>query len=74
VQDAGNFERRAAPVGVRDEGGAIRVVADDGSVRTAVAKAYPISIDTQLYDEIARRPEVQARAKEIRRASATRRP
>ncbi|MFB9282798.1 trehalose-6-phosphate synthase [Microbacterium laevaniformans] len=67
VQDAGNFTNAVRrQFGFETKSGAIRVVADDGSVRTAVAKAYPISIDTQLYDEIARRPEVQARAKEIR--------
>ncbi|WP_061683656.1 alpha,alpha-trehalose-phosphate synthase (UDP-forming) [Microbacterium laevaniformans] len=67
VQDAGNFTNAVRrQLGFETKSGAIRVVADDGSVRTAVAKAYPISIDTQLYDEIARRPEVQARAKEIR--------
>lgn len=67
VQDAGNFTNAVRrQLGFETKSGAIRVVADDGSVRTAVAKAYPISIDAQLYDEIARRPEVQARAKEIR--------
>ncbi|WP_183043688.1 trehalose-6-phosphate synthase [Microbacterium sp. AG790] len=67
VQDAGNFTNAVRrQLGFETKSGAIRVVADDGSVRTAVAKAYPISIDTQLYDEVARRPEVQARAKEIR--------
>lgn len=67
VQDAGNFTNAVRrQLGFETKSGAIRVVADDGSVRTAVARAYPISIDAQLYDEIARRPEVQARAREIR--------
>jgi len=67
VQDAGNFTNAVRrQLGFETKSGTIRIVADDGSVRTAVAKAYPISIDAQLYDEIARRPEVQARAKEIR--------
>ncbi len=66
-QDAGNFTNAVRrQLGFETKSGVIRVVAEDGSVRTSVAKAYPISIDAQLYDEIARRPEVQARAKEIR--------
>jgi trehalose 6-phosphate synthase len=35
-------------------------------VRTVVAKAFPISIDAASYEELARRPEIQARAREIR--------
>jgi len=31
-----------------------------------VAKAFPISIDTTAFEEVARRPEVQARARQIR--------
>ncbi|MGO8609462.1 trehalose-6-phosphate synthase, partial [Rhizobium johnstonii] len=34
--------------------------------RVAISKAYPISIDVATYDDLARRPDVQARAKEIR--------
>jgi len=38
----------------------------DKLVRTVVAKAFPISIDAARYEELARRPDIQARAKEIR--------
>lgn len=67
VQDAGNFATAVRrQLGFETKAGAIRVTEPDGAVRTAVAKAYPISIDADLYDELARRPEVQARAAEIR--------
>ena len=35
-------------------------------VRTVLARQFPISIDAQAYQELARRPEIQARAREIR--------
>lgn len=35
-------------------------------VRTVLARAFPISIDSDQYQELARRPEIQARAREIR--------
>ena len=38
------------------------------SGRDVRAAAFPISIDTQAFEEIARRPEVQDRAKELREA------
>jgi trehalose 6-phosphate synthase len=38
----------------------------DGAVRTVVARAFPISIDAQSFEALARTPEVQARAKQIR--------
>lgn len=67
VADAGNFARAVRrQLSFETKAGSIRVRLPDGGVRTAIAKAYPISIDTAVYDEIARRPEVQARAKEIR--------
>ena len=37
-----------------------------GATRQVIAKAYPISIDSESYEVLARRPDVQARAKEIR--------
>ncbi|MBN9176157.1 MAG: trehalose-6-phosphate synthase [Microbacterium sp.] len=67
VADAGNFARAVRrQLGYETKAGAIRVPTEDGGVRTAVAKAYPISIDAAAYDELARRPDVQARAREIR--------
>ncbi|QNE34580.1 alpha,alpha-trehalose-phosphate synthase (UDP-forming) [Leifsonia shinshuensis] len=37
-----------------------------GLVRTVLARAFPISIDAEAYQELARRPSIQERAKEIR--------
>nr|WP_051336934.1 alpha,alpha-trehalose-phosphate synthase (UDP-forming) [Leifsonia aquatica] len=37
-----------------------------GLARTVLARAFPISIDTEKYQELARRPDIQARAQEIR--------
>ncbi|CAI9386460.1 trehalose-6-phosphate synthase [Microbacterium sp. T2.11-28] len=66
VADAGNFARAVRRrFGYETRAGSIRVPTDGGH-RTAVAKAYPISIDTASYEELARRPEIQARAAEIR--------
>ncbi len=67
AQDASNFSSAVRrQLGFETKAGAIRVVGGDGTVRTAMAKPYPISIDTDVYEELANRPEVQARAKEIR--------
>ncbi|HYP73232.1 MAG TPA: trehalose-6-phosphate synthase, partial [Microbacterium sp.] len=67
TMDAGNFGTAVRrQLGLETKSGAVRVPDADGRHRTAVAKAYPISIDAALYDEIARRPDVQARAREIR--------
>lgn len=41
-------------------------VPDQGGSRTAIAKAFPISIDTAPYLELAAREDVRARAAEIR--------
>ncbi|MFF7292306.1 trehalose-6-phosphate synthase [Microbacterium sp. NPDC008134] len=50
------------------KGPSIAVPLDDesGSTRTAVARAFPISIDTEPYLALAARGDVQARAAEIR--------
>lgn len=48
------------------KGSAVAIPTDDGRTRTAVARAFPISIDTAPYLELAARPEVRARAAEIR--------
>ena len=37
-----------------------------GLVRTVLARAFPISIDAQAYQDLARRPSIQERAREIR--------
>lgn len=65
--DAANFAgavRRR--FGYDIKAGAISVPVPEGGTRQSVAKAYPISIDTASYEELARRPEIQARAREIR--------
>jgi trehalose 6-phosphate synthase len=48
------------------KGAHVTVVEADGSTRTAVARAFPISIDTAPYIELAQREDVKARAAEIR--------
>ena len=52
--------------GVATRGVVIDVPTEDGESRRVVAKHFPISIDAAGYEEIARRPEVQARARQIR--------
>ncbi|GGI36872.1 hypothetical protein GCM10010988_11120 [Cnuibacter physcomitrellae] len=44
----------------------ISAVRPNKPVRTVVARAFPISIDAESYEDLARRPDIQARAKEIR--------
>ncbi len=44
----------------------IATVRDDKLVRAVVAKAFPISIDAASYEELARRPDIQERARQIR--------
>jgi len=48
------------------KGSAVTIPTEDGGTRTAVARAFPISIDTGPYLELAARPDVRARAAEIR--------
>src|SRR5690606_18303718 len=47
-------------------GPVIQVPGPDGHDRQVRASAFPISIDSSRFDEMARRPEVRARAAEIR--------
>jgi trehalose 6-phosphate synthase len=64
--DATNFLRacrRAA--GLTTRGAQVRVPGPGGD-REVRAAAFPISIDTAAFEEIASRPEVQARSREIR--------
>ena len=65
VADAGNFSRAVRRLlGYVTKTTSIEV---PGEVpRTVLAKAFPISIDSQSFEELARKPEIQARAKEIR--------
>ncbi|GAA1691013.1 hypothetical protein GCM10009808_04960 [Microbacterium sediminicola] len=67
VADAGNFARavrRQFHYTTKSTG--IHVPQEDGSVRNVLSKAFPISIDAQSYIELAQRPDIQARAREIR--------
>jgi trehalose 6-phosphate synthase/phosphatase len=65
--DAGNFTRAVRRLfGYTTRGSVIEVPAEDGEVRRVVARHFPISIDAEGFEEIARRPEVQERARAIR--------
>lgn len=67
VADAGNFSRAVRRLfGYATRAPEIRVPDGLGGHRTVIAKAFPISIDVTEFEEIARRPEVQARAQQIR--------
>ena len=67
VADAGNFARAVRrQLRYATKASGITVPNDDGTTRNALAKAFPISIDTSSYVELAQRPEIQARAAEIR--------
>ncbi|MEZ3161479.1 trehalose-6-phosphate synthase [Microbacterium sp. BWT-B31] len=67
VADAGNFARAIRRL-LRYETRAPHIVVPDadGGTRTAVARAFPISIAADSYIDLAQRPHVQARAAEIR--------
>lgn len=65
--DAGNFSRAVRRLfGYATRGSVIDVPDATGEVRHVVARHFPISIDAAGFEEMARRPEVQARAREIR--------
>jgi len=66
VADAGNFSRAVRRLtGLVTKNPIIEVPTDAGT-RKVIAKAFPISIDSSSYEELARQPHIQARAKEIR--------
>ncbi|MCT9820382.1 trehalose-6-phosphate synthase [Microbacterium sp. W1N] len=67
VADASNFARavrRQLRYPTKSSG--ITVPAPDGGSRTAIARAFPISIDAEMYEELAQRDDIRARAAEIR--------
>lgn len=67
VADAGNFARAVRrQFHYTTKASGITVPLPDGTARNVLAKAYPISIDAESYIELAKRPDIQARAKEIR--------
>ncbi|WP_233563846.1 bifunctional alpha,alpha-trehalose-phosphate synthase (UDP-forming)/trehalose-phosphatase [Cryobacterium tepidiphilum] len=66
--DASNFSSAVRRLfGFTTRGMAIDVPDGDlGRTRRVIAKPFPISIDAASFEELARRPEIQARAKQIR--------
>lgn len=65
--DAGNFSRAVRRIhGYRTRGSVIEVPEANGDVRRVVARSFPISIDTAGFEALAQRPEIRARAVEIR--------
>jgi trehalose 6-phosphate synthase len=67
VADASNFARAVRrQLRLETKASGIRVREEDGSTRRALAKAFPISIDAASYAELAEKPEIKARAAEIR--------
>jgi alpha,alpha-trehalose-phosphate synthase [UDP-forming] len=68
VADAANFSRAVRRLlGHTTKSPYIDVPArGEHPARRVVAKAFPISIDAQAFEQLARRPEVQARAAQIR--------
>jgi len=68
VSDAGNFSRAARRLlGYSTKSPFVDVPAsDDGPARRVVARAFPISIDVDAFEALARTPDVQARARQIR--------
>ncbi|SEN17240.1 bifunctional alpha,alpha-trehalose-phosphate synthase (UDP-forming)/trehalose-phosphatase [Cryobacterium sp. TMT1-3] len=68
VADAGNFSQAVRRLyGYPTRGVVIDVPAGEkGDSRRVIAKHFPISIDAAAFEELARRPEIQARARQIR--------
>jgi trehalose 6-phosphate synthase/phosphatase len=65
--DAGNFSQAVRRLyGYPTRGVAIDVPGLNGVHRRVIAKHFPISIDARSYEELARRPEVHERARQIR--------
>ncbi|WP_353988350.1 alpha,alpha-trehalose-phosphate synthase (UDP-forming) [Ruicaihuangia caeni] len=68
VGDAANFSlavRRLLGHSVR-RAGAIDIEQDGKPFRRVISRAFPISIDSRAFEEVAKRPDVQARARQIR--------
>ncbi|HTL41612.1 MAG TPA: alpha,alpha-trehalose-phosphate synthase (UDP-forming) [Pseudolysinimonas sp.] len=68
IADAGNFSRAVRRLlGYATKSPFIEVPAtDSGPARRVVARAFPISIDVEAFEALAREPQVQARAQQIR--------
>ena len=67
VADAGNFSRAVRRLtNHTTKNPAIEVSTPGEPTRRVVARAFPISIDAKSFEELAREPRIQERAKEIR--------
>ncbi|WP_234407345.1 bifunctional alpha,alpha-trehalose-phosphate synthase (UDP-forming)/trehalose-phosphatase [Microterricola viridarii] len=67
VADAGNFTRAVRRLlGYTTRHTVVEVPGDNGDLRRVVATNFPISIDVAGFEELAARPDIQARALEIR--------
>lgn len=67
VADASNFSRAVRRLlGYVARNPSIEVPTEGGGSRRVLAKAFPISIDSASFEQLARQPHIQARAKEIR--------
>ncbi|MCR2784573.1 MULTISPECIES: alpha,alpha-trehalose-phosphate synthase (UDP-forming) [unclassified Microbacterium] len=67
VADASNFARAVRrQLRYDTKASGIRVPTEEGGERLALAKAFPISIDVDDYVQLAQRPDIRARAAEIR--------
>ncbi|MDJ0335870.1 alpha,alpha-trehalose-phosphate synthase (UDP-forming) [Salinibacterium sp. G-O1] len=67
VADAGNFlraVRRLTPFVTKNP--VVEVTSDSQQTRRVIARAFPISIDAKGFEELARDPKIQERAREIR--------
>jgi len=68
VADAGNFSRAVRRLlGFTTHSPLIDVAEPGGLTRPVVAKAFPVSIDAQAFERLARSRDVQRRAQQIRR-------
>ena len=67
VADAGNFSRAVRRLlGFTTKTTSIEVPVSGAEARRVLAKAFPISIDSASFEELARRPDIQSRARTIR--------
>ena len=66
VADASNFLRAVRRLTGLVTHGAVVDIPENGTNRTVTARAFPISIDSRGFETIARRPDVQERARQIR--------
>src|SRR6187402_1527259 len=67
VADAGNFSRAVRRLtNYATKNPAIEVAVPGQPTRRVIARSFPISIDAASFEELAREPRIQERAKEIR--------